>query len=80
MKVRVIDPKTGEYPDVAKIALTEGWAKNLIYCDIDGFYVDEDGCLVLIDDCGTAAFCPEDRFAVIWEQGPKEEGNGNNNA
>lgn len=72
MKFRVIDPKTGEYPDVAKIALTEEWAKDLAYYDIDGFYIDEDGCLVLIDDCGTAA-CPEDRFIVIWEEGPKEE-------
>lgn len=33
----VIDPKTGEYPDLEKIARTEEWAQNLIYCDMDGF-------------------------------------------
>ena len=37
MTFDVIDPKTGEYPDVEQIVLTEEWAKRLIYCDIDGF-------------------------------------------
>lgn len=72
MRFKVIDPQTGKYPDVAKIALTEEWAKKLIYCDIDGFYIDEYGGLALVDDCGAAAWCPEDRFVVEWEQGPNE--------
>lgn len=62
----VIDNKTGEYPNCEKIALKEDWAKSLIYCDIDGFYIGEDGTLVLVDDCGNAAFPPNGRFTVKW--------------
>ena len=60
----VIDPKTGEYPDVCNIALTEDWAKGLVYCDIDGFVIGEDGCLLLLDECGNYAYCPPDRFHI----------------
>jgi hypothetical protein len=60
----VIDLKTGEEPDVMKIALKEEWAKNLIYCDIDGFYIGEDVTLILIDDCRNFAYCPSDRFEI----------------
>lgn len=61
----VIDTTTMEYPDCGKIALNEDWAKHLIYCDIDGFYIGEDGNLVLVDDCGKAAFAPPGRFEVV---------------
>ena len=60
----VIDSKTGECPDVEKIALEEDWAKHLIYCDIDGFFIGEDGTLVLADDCGKIAYCPAQRFEI----------------
>lgn len=64
MKFTVIDKKTGEYPNVEKIALKEEWAKGLIYCDIDGFYIGENGELMLADECGNYAFCPPNRFEV----------------
>jgi|GEM_PF-2390353 len=64
MEFDIIDTKTGQYPDVEKIALKEEWAKHLIYCDIDGFYIGEDGALLLVDDCGNSAFCPAERFEV----------------
>lgn len=67
MKFTVIDLKTGEYPDVERIALREEWAKGLIYCDIDGFYLGQDGELILADDCGNFAFCPIGRFKVEIE-------------
>lgn len=67
MTFTVIDKKTGEYPDVQKIALKEEWASNLIYCDIDCFAIQEDGYLVLIDDCGNMAYCPPDRFEVRFD-------------
>ena len=60
----VIDNKTGCYPDVEKLALTEDWAKHLIPCDIDTFALTEDGSLILLDDCGNCAYCPNDRFTV----------------
>ena len=67
MKFTVIDKKTGEYPDVEKIALEEEWAKRLIYCDIDGFYIGEDGDLVLVDECNNVACCPEGRFEIVFD-------------
>lgn len=61
----VIDNKTGEYPDLWNIALKEDWAKGLVYCDVEGFYISEDGELVLVDDCDNMAYCPDGRFTVI---------------
>jgi len=65
----VVDVKTGHYPDVGKIARKEEWAKDLMYCSIDGFAITEDGYLVLMDACGNIAYCPQDRFLVVEEQG-----------
>lgn len=80
MTFTVIDTKTGQYPDTWEIACKEEWAKCLCYCDIEGFAVEEDGTLVLLDECGKVAYCPEGRFRIIpepqWipvsEQLPKE--------
>ncbi|HNW32677.1 MAG TPA: hypothetical protein PKL44_00295 [Candidatus Dojkabacteria bacterium] len=61
----VIDKLTGKEADTYEIALKEEWAKNLIYCDMEGFALQEDGSLILVDECGTFAYCPEDRFEVV---------------
>lgn len=63
----VIDKTTGLKPNLRKIALEEEWAKNLMYCDMDGFMFDQDGSLYLVDDCNTLASCPEGRFEVKWK-------------
>ena len=68
----VIDKTTGEQPDTYNIALKEDWAKHLIYCDIDGFCFSEDGQLILMDDCCNVAYCPADRFEVVWDVVQKE--------
>lgn len=67
MTFDVIDPKTGEYPDLEHIARTEEWAQNLISCDMEGFCINEDGNLLLMDECGNYVYCPEDRFQVNFE-------------
>ena len=64
----VIDNQTGTYPDCEEIALKEGWAKHLIWCDMT-----EDGGLILLDDCGNCAYCPDDRFTVVFEKGGEAE-------
>lgn len=64
----IIDNTTGNYPDCEKIALEEDWAKGLIYCDIDTFAITEDGNLILMDDCGNSAYCPADRFTIVFEK------------
>lgn len=67
LKFSVIDNKTGEYPDLYTIALKEDWAKGLLYCDMEGFSVNEDGQLILSDECGKFVYCPSDRFTVVFE-------------
>lgn len=69
----VIDVKTGEYPDVGNIALNEEWAKGLVYCDIDCFAIQEDGNLILTDDCGNIAYPPAGRFNVVFADGVQQE-------
>lgn len=63
----VIDNNTGKQADISEIALKEDWAKGLMYCDMEGFAINENGQLVLIDECGNFAYCPYDRFTVKFE-------------
>ena len=65
---RVIDTLTGEKADPYEIALHEEWAKNLVYCDMEEFAIEEDGSLILLDECGNHAYCPEGRFKVVWDE------------
>jgi hypothetical protein len=64
----VIDNETNELADIAQIALDEEWAKELMYCDMEGFAIEEDGTLNLLDECGAYACCPIGRFKIV----PKE--------
>lgn len=65
----VIDKTTGEYPDLQSIALNEEWAKGLIYCDMDGFAICEDGSLLLMDECGNMSYPPDpERFEIVWDE------------
>ena len=60
----VVDTKTGKYPDWERIAREESWAKGLVYCDMDGIAIREDGSLILLDECGNCVSCPPDRFEI----------------
>lgn len=62
---RVLNPD-GSEPDLAEIARTEEWAKGLVYCDMEGFAMFEDGALVLLDECGNWRCPPEGRFIMRW--------------
>lgn len=64
LRLKIIDNNTGEKPDTKRIVRTEDWASNLIVCDVDGFFLSEDGQLVLMDNIGNLAICPPDRFSV----------------
>ena len=63
----VIDNKTGEEADTYEIALHEDWAKHLCYCDMDGWAIEEDGTLLLVDECGRFAYADRERFKVVWD-------------
>ena len=69
MTFRVIDKKTGKEADTWEIALKEDWAKRLCYCDMEGFAIEEDGTLLLLDECGRFEYCPEGRFEIVPEEG-----------
>ena len=62
----VIDTKTGKEADEYNIALHEDWAKHLCYCDMDGWAIQDDGSLLLLDECGRYAFADRERFKVVW--------------
>lgn len=64
----VRDKKTGRYPDLEYIALHEEWAKGLVYCDMEGFAIEEDGSLLLLDECDNSRYCPVGRFEIVWEE------------
>ena len=65
----VLDKSTNKEANPYEIALNEDWAKNLIYCDIEGFAILENGTLILTDECGNYACPPLDRFVVRWDEG-----------
>ena len=67
MKFRVIDKLTGKEADTYEIALHEEWAKELCYCDMDGFAILEDGTLLLVDECGKFEYCDADRFEIVFD-------------
>lgn len=65
VKFQVTDIRTGEYPDLSSIALgVEDWAWGLNPLCIDGFYMSEDGKLMIRDKLGNYAYCPHGRFVI----------------
>lgn len=63
----VIDTKTGKEADEYNIALYEEWAKHLCYCDMEGWAIENDGTLLLVDECGRYACADRERFKVVWD-------------
>ena len=67
IEFKVIDNNTGKEADIGKIALKEDWAKSLMYCDMQGFAILDDGNLVLLDECRKFEYCPSERFSIKFE-------------
>lgn len=66
MRFEVIDKQTENRPDTEKIVKFETWATHLYSMDIDGFAIQEDGTLILMDDMNNIAYCPEGRFQIVY--------------
>ena len=64
----VIDTQTGKEADIERIALREKWAAGLIYCDMEGWAIEQDGSLLLIDECGNRVCADRERFKVVWDE------------
>ena len=64
----VVFAETGEPVDFSDYP-TRGWdwAEHLIYCDIGNFALEEDGTLILTDDCGNLAYPPDGLFNVTFK-------------
>lgn len=60
---KIIDRKTGKEP-TDRVITAQARSGNLIPCDIDGFYVGEDGQIILVDDCGNCTWLDMSRFKV----------------
>lgn len=71
----VFDTITGETADIEQIALKEEWAQDLVYCDMEGWMLDQDGNLSLHDECGGIAYPPDpERFVVHMFEGERPSG------
>jgi len=40
-----------------------------MWMDIEGFALEDDGTLLLVDECGGVAYCPDDRFSIVFNEG-----------
>ena len=73
MKFVVIDKETGKEADLYEIVMKsyneESWAKDLVFCDLEGWAIQDDGTLIVCDECGTFAYPPQERFE-IWVKLP----------
>ena len=66
---KVIDKRTGREAHPESIALDdEPFASNLVYCDMDGWYVNAYGELALLDECGSFDYPSDDRFELVWNK------------
>ena len=57
-----ITNKDGTRIDYAELGTK--YKDQLVYCDIDGFYIGEDGQLVLMDDCGNSVCVDSDDYRI----------------
>lgn len=60
----VEDLMTHQEPDIHSIAANEDWAAHLCEIDMEGFSMNEDGNLLLMDELGNYAYCPANRFRI----------------
>lgn len=65
MTFNVIDPKTGQYPDLEHIARTEECAQN-ITPRYDPVFCTDGNKLCLVDEFGCSAKCPDGRFQIKY--------------
>jgi len=65
---RVIDNQTGLEANPVDIAIDEEWAAHLVWCDMENFALLPDGTLILLDECGNYAYCPDGRFTINGQE------------
>lgn len=68
MMLKVIDTKTGKEP-TERVMDNIARKGGLMQADIDGFYVGEDGQIILVDDCGNCTWVDAERFKIKFKIG-----------
>ena len=69
---KVIDRKTGKEANPYHIALNphhckrHEWASGLVYCDLEGWLINDIGELYLADECGNFEFAPIEQYEVVF--------------
>lgn len=63
MIYEIIDTRTGERANEYEL-VQEPWAEKTRGCDWPAFAIDEDGDIILTDDCGNYDMVPEGRAEV----------------
>jgi hypothetical protein len=70
IKFKVKDLKTGKIYDKDSsfeelvLELNKTTDCKLIYCDMESFAIDQNGDLLLIDECGNSFYVDEKRFVI----------------
>jgi hypothetical protein len=54
--------------EMAELAHTAPWTDGLTYSDMQGFAVESDGSLLLLDECGAYCSPPVGLFRVEWNR------------
>ncbi len=73
IKFRAWDKKRKCWINPSKIALKEKEYQDLIYCDMDGFGIMEDGLPILADECGQFRYLDPERFVIMQYTGLKDK-------
>ena len=60
---KIIDNNTG-YEPTYDVITEQANLGNLMTDDINGFYVNEDGQIILVDDCGNCTWLDTNRFDI----------------
>ena len=73
---RVIDMDHNEVADMNRLKVEirdnddqKHWSWGLVYTNLDGFSIDEDGDLYLHDSCGGSRMADPERFKIQWNEG-----------
>ena len=64
MKFKVWDTKNKKYVEDELQDLALKGFKNLVYCDMEGCAIEEDGTLIILDECGNYEYLDSDRFKI----------------
>lgn len=66
MQWEVVDRKTGQQASLEQLSM-EGWVQEkLVWPDLEGFAIGEDGAIYLLDECGNWELCDPTRFYIRW--------------